>query len=55
MLPGYLSAFGFVLLLLGGIYCFGYAARRSSLLYVLLLETALGVVFIFPLPKLVVS
>jgi drug/metabolite transporter (DMT)-like permease len=46
---GYLAAFGFVLLLLVGMYCFGYAARQASLLYVLLLETILGVVFIFPL------
>lgn len=49
MFPGYAAAFGFVFLLIVGIYCFGYAARQASLLHVLLLETFLGVVLIFPL------
>jgi drug/metabolite transporter (DMT)-like permease len=49
MLLGYLAAVGFIFLLIIGIYCFGYAARHSSLLHVLLLETLLGVVLLFPL------
>ena len=46
---GYLAAFGVVILLIIGIYCFGYAAKQTSLLIVLLLETAFGLVLIFPL------
>ena len=46
---GYLAAFIVVVMLTAGIYLFGYAARKTSLLYVLLLETVIGLVFIFPL------
>lgn len=46
---GYIAAFGVVALLIIGIYCFGYAAKQSSILYVLLLETIIGLVLIFPL------
>lgn len=46
---GYLAAFIDVLLFVIGIYCFGYAARESSLLYVLFLQTLMGLVFVFPL------
>lgn len=38
-----------VIMLTAGIYLFGYAARISSLLYVLFLETIIGLVLIFPL------
>lgn len=46
---GYLAAFVFIILLVIGIYSFGYAAKRSSLFFVLLLETILGLLIIFPL------
>lgn len=46
---GYVAAFGVVALLIVGIYSFGYAAKQSSILYVLLLETIIGLVLIFPL------
>jgi drug/metabolite transporter (DMT)-like permease len=46
---GYVAAFLDVLLFAVGIYCFGYAARRSSLLYVLFLQTLFGLILIFPL------
>lgn len=49
MLFGYFASFLFVLLLTIGIFCFGYAAKKSSVLLVLLLETLLGVVFILPI------
>ncbi len=46
---GIFLAFFVVILLTAGIYLFGYAARHSSLLFVLFLELLLGLVFIFPL------
>ena len=46
---GYLAAFGVVLLLIIGIYSFGYAAKQTSLLFVVLLETVVGLVLILPL------
>lgn len=46
---GYLAAFSEILFLVIGIYCFGYASRKSSLLYVLFLETLFGLIIIFPL------
>lgn len=46
---GILAAFVVVIMLTAGIYLFGYAARASSLLYVLFLETIIGLVLIFPL------
>jgi drug/metabolite transporter (DMT)-like permease len=46
---GYLAAFSEILFLVVGIYCFGYASRKSSLLYVLFVETLIGLVIIFPL------
>jgi len=46
---GYFVAFSDVALFVIGIYCFGYAARKSSLLYVLLLGTVIGLILIFPL------
>jgi drug/metabolite transporter (DMT)-like permease len=44
-----LAAFMVVLMLTAGIYLFGLAVRTSSLLYVLFLETIIGLVLIFPL------
>lgn len=46
---GFLAAFAVVILLTAGIYLFGYAVRKSSLLHVLFLETIIGLVLIFPL------
>jgi hypothetical protein len=46
---GYLAAFAEVMLFVAGIYCFGYAARKSSLLNVLFLQTLLGLILVFPL------
>ena len=46
---GYFAAFLVILFLIIGIYCFGYAARKSSLLFVLFLESTIGLVVIFPL------
>lgn len=46
---GFVAAFAVVILLTAGIYLFGYAIRRSSLLHVLFLETFIGLVLIFPL------
>ena len=46
---GIIAALVVVLMLIAGIYLFGYAARLSSLLYVLFLETIIGLVLIFPL------
>ncbi len=46
---GIVAAFVVVVMLTAGIYLFGYAARKSSLLYVLFLETIIGLVLIFPL------
>ncbi|MBC7650447.1 MAG: DMT family transporter [Deinococcales bacterium] len=46
---GYLAAYGVVILLIIGIYSFGYAAKQTSLLFVLLLETIVGLVLILPL------
>ena len=50
---GYLAAFSVVFLLIIGIYSFGYAAKQTSLLFVLLLETIFGLVIILPLMFLV--
>ncbi|MGV3656516.1 MAG: EamA family transporter [Chitinophagaceae bacterium] len=49
MFAGYLASLGYVLLLAVGTFCFGYAAKRSSALYVLWLETLLGASLILPL------
>lgn len=46
---GYLAAFGVIFLLIIGIYSFGYAARQTSLLFVVLLETLFGLILILPL------
>ena len=46
---GIFYAFLVVILLAAGIYLFGYVVRNSSLLFVLFLETVLGILFIFPL------
>ena len=46
---GYLAAFGVILLLIIGIYSFGYAAKQTSLLFVVLLETVFGLIIILPL------
>lgn len=46
---GYLAAFIDILLFVVGIYCFGYAAKKSSLLNVLFLQTLIGLTLIFPL------
>ena len=46
---GYLAAFGVVILLIVGIYSFGYAAKHTSLLFVVLLETLFGLSLILPL------
>ena len=46
---GLVAAFVVVVMLTAGIYLFGYAARKSSLLYVLFLETIIGLILIFPL------
>jgi drug/metabolite transporter (DMT)-like permease len=48
---GLVAAFVVVLMLTASIYLFGYGARISSLIYILLLETVIGLVFIFPLLK----
>ena len=46
---GLVAAFVVVVMLTAGIYLFGYAARISSLLFVLFLETIIGLILIFPL------
>ena len=46
---GYLAAFGVVILLIIGIYSYGYAAKQTSLLFVVVLETLFGLILIFPL------
>ena len=46
---GLVAALVVVVMLTAGIYLFGYAARKSSLLYVLFLETIIGLILIFPL------
>ena len=46
---GYLAAFGVVILLIIGIYSFGYAAKQTSLLFVVVLETVFGLILILPL------
>ena len=46
---GFIAAFSVVILLAIGIYFFGYAVKKSSLLFVLFLETVIGVTLIFPL------
>ena len=46
---GYLGAFGVVILLIIGIYSFGYAVKQTSLLFVVLLETLFGLILILPL------
>ena len=46
---GYLAALFVVLSLTASIYLFSYAAKQSSLLYILFLETAIGLVLILPL------
>lgn len=46
---GFIAALGVVCLLGTGIYTLGYAAKKSSLIYVLLLETIAGLILIFPL------
>ncbi len=50
---GYLAAFGVVFLFIVGIYSFGYAAKQTSLLFVVFLETVFGLILIFPLLFLV--
>ena len=46
---GILVAFVVVIMLTAGIYLFGYAARLSTLMQVLFLETIIGLVLIYPL------
>ena len=50
---GIFYAFLVVILLAAGIYLFSYVVRKSSLLFVLFIETVLGLLFIFPLLFLV--
>ena len=46
---GYLAALFVVLSLTASIYLFSYAAKQSSVLHILFLETAIGLVLILPL------
>ena len=46
---GYLAAFGVVFLLIIGIYSFGFAAKQTSLLFIVLLETVFGLILILPI------
>ena len=46
---GYLAAYGVVILLIIGIYSFGYAAKQTSLLTVVMLEIFFGLLLILPL------
>lgn len=46
---GYLAAYGVIILLIIGIYSFGYAAKQTSLLIVVMLETFFGLLLILPL------
>jgi drug/metabolite transporter (DMT)-like permease len=50
---GYLAAFAVVFLMIVATYCFGYVAKQASLLYLILLETFVGVVILLPLMVLI--
>jgi drug/metabolite transporter (DMT)-like permease len=50
---GYLAAFAVVFLMIIATYCFGYVAKQASLLYLILLETFVGVVVLLPLMAII--
>ena len=46
---GYVAAFSVVLLMVISVYCFGYIAKQATLLYLILLETLIGIVILLPM------
>ena len=49
MITGYLATLLFIISLVAGMYLFGYAVRKTSALYVTLLEIVAGIIILFPL------
>ena len=50
---GYLAAFAVVFLMIISVYCFGYITKQATLLYLILLETAIGLIILLPMMVIV--